>query len=93
MAKRRNTKKLVSAHEQSVDALFNADSFVLDYYQREYVWEEENVRKLLEDVQDEFYDEHNKIILELEYFIGSIVAYPDAQGTFRLIDGQQRALG
>ena len=45
MAKRRNTKKLVSAHEQSVDALFNADSFVLDYYQRGYVWEEPQVAR------------------------------------------------
>jgi uncharacterized protein with ParB-like and HNH nuclease domain len=59
-------------------------------FQREYVWEEENVEKLLEDVYDEFYDEENRLLEGPEYFIGSIVVCPDGKGTFQLIDGQQR---
>jgi uncharacterized protein with ParB-like and HNH nuclease domain len=66
------------------------DFYSVPDFQREYVWQEQNARKLLEDVQTEFYDERNEMVPDLEYFIGSIVVYPDEQGTFRLIDGQQR---
>ncbi len=54
MAKSRNTKKLVSGREQSVDALFSTESFALDYYQREYVWEEPQVARLINDLSRKF---------------------------------------
>ena len=59
-------------------------------FQREYVWETEHVEKLLQDVQDEFYDEDNRLTPDREYFIGSIVACKDTAGVYQLIDGQQR---
>jgi uncharacterized protein with ParB-like and HNH nuclease domain len=54
-------------------------------YQREYVWEERQVNQLLSDVFDEFDSNHNK-----EYFIGSTVVFKDDNGSYELIDGQQR---
>jgi uncharacterized protein with ParB-like and HNH nuclease domain len=59
--------------------------YVVPDYQREYVWEERQVNQLLSDVFDEFDNNHNK-----EYFIGSTVVFKDNNGSYELIDGQQR---
>ncbi len=59
--------------------------YVVPDYQREYVWEERQVNQLLSDVYDEFGNNHNK-----EYFIGSTVVFKDNNGSYELIDGQQR---
>jgi uncharacterized protein DUF262/RAMA domain-containing protein len=97
MPKRRNTKKLVSAHEQSVDALFNADSFILDYYQRDYVWEEPQVARLMNDLsrkfQDQLKDEHTlrNVSSYDPYFLGPYIVCT-ADGRTSLVDGQQRLI-
>ncbi len=59
--------------------------YVVPDYQREYVWGERQVNQLLSDVYDEFDNNHNK-----EYFIGSTVVFKDDNGSYELIDGQQR---
>ena len=59
-------------------------------FQREYVWTREHVERLLQDLSDEFYDEEGRILSGPEYFLGSIVACKSEDGTFQLIDGQQR---
>ncbi|MFT4801120.1 MAG: hypothetical protein ACI93N_000886, partial [Flavobacteriaceae bacterium] len=59
--------------------------YVVPDYQREYVWEERQVNQLLSDVFDEFDNNHNK-----EYFIGTTVVFKDNNGSYELIDGQQR---
>ena len=66
------------------------DFYSVPDFQREYVWEETHVEKLLQDVYDEFYGEDGTLSKEGEYFIGSIVTYKDESGVFQLIDGQQR---
>jgi hypothetical protein len=66
------------------------DFYTVPDFQREYVWEEENVERLLQDVYDEFYEESGRVTTIGEYFIGSIVVCPADDGTFHLIDGQQR---
>ena len=58
--------------------------YVVPDYQREYVWEEQQVNQLLNDIYEEYDDNSDK-----EYFIGSIVVF-DNDGTLELIDGQQR---
>ncbi|MDB9519892.1 DUF262 domain-containing HNH endonuclease family protein [Roseofilum reptotaenium CS-1145] len=75
----------------SIKQLFDAFYSVPDF-QREYVWQENEVQKLLQDLFEGLgleEGESNK----LEYFLGSIVVYPDYTDdipTFQLIDGQQR---
>ncbi|MCG3183274.1 MAG: hypothetical protein ICCCNLDF_01360 [Planctomycetes bacterium] len=55
-------------------------------YQREYVWEREQVEQLLSDINDEREDGG----AGPEYFIGSIVVCAGPGGVLELIDGQQR---
>lgn len=57
-------------------------------YQREFVWQPEQVEQLMSDIYGELNvsDPANSP----EYFIGSIVVCPDTDGVFDLIDGQQR---
>jgi uncharacterized protein with ParB-like and HNH nuclease domain len=59
--------------------------YVVPDYQREYVWGEQELLQLLEDVYDEFGSGISK-----EYFIGSTVVFKNANGLYELIDGQQR---
>jgi uncharacterized protein with ParB-like and HNH nuclease domain len=62
--------------------------YVVPSYQREYVWVQEQVEQLLSDILDEMGTASASDAPE--YFIGSIVVCPGAEGTLELIDGQQR---
>jgi len=62
--------------------------YVVPDYQRDYVWESEQVEQLLTDVSAELGSTNPEDAAE--YFIGSIVVCPRADGTLELIDGQQR---
>lgn len=85
-----NTDHLkIESQDLTIDSLFK-DFFSVPDFQREYVWEREQVERLLQDLYDEFYDEESRIIQGPEYFLGSIVACKADDGTFQLIDGQQR---
>lgn len=79
----------IESQDLTIGALFK-DFFSVPDFQREYVWQREQVEKLLQDFYDEFYDEDGRILPGPEYFLGSIVACKADDGTFRLIDGQQR---
>ena len=79
----------IDAKPLSIEKLF-ADFYAVPDFQREYVWQSENVEQLLCDICDELYDENGSVIPNAEYFIGSIVVYEDDNGIFQLIDGQQR---
>lgn len=79
----------IESNDLAIDQVFK-DFYTVPDFQREYVWEQEHVQKLLEDVLDEFYDDNNQLIEGTEYFLGSIVACRDPEGIFQLIDGQQR---
>lgn len=98
MARSRRTKKrLVSAREQSVDALFSTQSFILDYYQREYVWQEPQVARLMNDLsrkfQDQWREEHSlqDVSSYDPYFLGPYIICT-ADGRTALVDGQQRII-
>ena len=79
----------IESQDLSVGTLFK-DFFSVPDFQREYVWQREQVEKLLQDIFDEFYDEDRRILPGPEYFLGSIVACKADDGTYQLIDGQQR---
>ena len=61
------------------------DFYAVPDYQREYVWEEDQIRQLLDDVRAEQADAP-----ESDYFVGSIVTCNGEGGRLDLIDGQQR---
>ncbi len=83
------TQTKIDSSDLTLAEIFK-DFYNVPDFQREYVWKETNVEKLLQDIYDEFYDENNKLSQGGEYFIGSVVAYKDGDGVFQLIDGQQR---
>lgn len=77
----------IQSHDIRISDVFQAFYSVPDY-QREYVWQSEQVEQLLTDI----YGELNGVDATKapEYFIGSIVVCPGKDGVFDLIDGQQR---
>lgn len=58
--------------------------YVVPEYQREYVWDRQQVEQLMADLEESFENDPKK-----EYFLGSIVTYK-ADHFYELIDGQQR---
>ena len=61
--------------------------FVIPSYQRPYVWRDEDVIKLFDDIREAY------VTKEEQYFIGSVLSAIHEKGEFRtyeLIDGQQR---
>lgn len=62
--------------------------YVVPDYQREYVWETDQVEQLLGDIFGELGS--RDAASAPEYFIGSIVVCPGDGGVLELIDGQQR---
>jgi hypothetical protein len=79
----------IESKDLSIEDLYK-DFYTVPDFQREYVWERAQVEKLLQDVFDEFYDEDGQLLKGSEYFLGSIVVCRAEDGTFSLIDGQQR---
>lgn len=79
----------IQSRDVSIDDLFK-DFYFVPHYQREFVWNQDNVEQFLEDIDRERTDS----IAPPEYFIGSIVVCRSKDGTdgklFELIDGQQR---
>lgn len=78
----------IEVTQPTLETLFK-DFYAVPAFQREYVWEEEQVKALLDDVYDALFDDRGTAI-DTEYFIGSVVVYPDANKVYQLIDGQQR---
>lgn len=77
----------IQAHDLNIANVFQAFYTVPDY-QREYVWQTEQVEQLLSDINAEV--SGSNVTTAPEYFIGSIVVCPGDGGVLELIDGQQR---
>ena len=84
----------ISATNLSIRQVFQ-DYYVVPNYQRDYVWgenahdkNENEVELFLSDIHKEF-DLHSEIS-PTEYFIGTIITCSNSQGSFDVIDGQQR---
>jgi len=77
--------------------LFEKSFYSIDFYQREYVWGEEEVRTLVLDLRDAFQDwagareYRRKPDRAPQYFLGPFVYYDEQENDLRyLVDGQQR---
>jgi hypothetical protein len=81
------TEQTIQSQDIKIADVFQAFYAVPDY-QREYVWEAEQVEQLLTDINAELAG--NDPATSPEYFIGSIVVCPGGDGVLELIDGQQR---
>jgi hypothetical protein len=81
------SEQTIQSQDIKIADVFQAFYSVPDY-QREYVWETEQVEQLLTDINAEL--SGGDPIKAPEYFIGSIVVCPGQEGVLELIDGQQR---
>ncbi len=75
----------IESQKLNVTEAFKNFYYIVPPYQREYVWKERNVAQLFNDIYDEYTNDKNS-----EYFIGSIVVNKREDGTYEVIDGQQR---
>ncbi len=80
---------------RTVRELLAGRKYSIDYYQREYKWQQKQVTELIDDLASKFLDSHEKdnersAVAEYgHYFLGSIIV-SDKEGQKFIIDGQQR---
>ncbi|MEO7020179.1 MAG: DUF262 domain-containing protein [Ktedonobacteraceae bacterium] len=85
----------IDAHAKSIDDLLSNKKYTIDYYQREYKWEKQQITELLEDLEAKFIDSYeeghprSKVEQYRHYFLGSIIV-STRDGRKYIIDGQQR---
>ena len=76
----------IENHKYSIEQAFRECFYVVPDYQREYVWTDKEVQRLLDDV-----DEQIDAGSTREYFIGTVLVSPTSQNNhYEVIDGQQR---
>lgn len=80
---------------RTVRELLGGRKYSIDYYQREYKWQQKQVSDLLDDLSTKFLESHEEgndrtSVAEYgHYFLGSIII-SDKDGQKFIIDGQQR---
>ena len=67
----------------SVKELLSKDKYIIPMYQRNYAWDENHLKQLVQDVWD-------SIDSERYYYIGTLVVHVRKDGILETIDGQQR---
>lgn len=65
----------------NVEEVFKSE-YVIPLYQRNFAWGEEQICQLLQDIRESINEQH--------YYIGSLVVIYRQNGTYEVIDGQQR---
>jgi hypothetical protein len=85
----------ITGNARSVAQLLSNNRFGLEFYQREYSWEETQVAELIDDLSERFLVEHDpaherrQVASYRPYFLGPVVT-AQREGIRYLVDGQQR---
>jgi hypothetical protein len=80
---------------KTVRELLKGVKYSIDYYQREYKWQDKQVRELVVDLTGKFLEEYDprhdrkKVADYPHYFLGSIII-SKKEATSYVVDGQQR---
>jgi hypothetical protein len=80
---------------KTVRELLKGVKYSIDYYQREYKWQDKQVRELVDDLTGKFLEEYHsshprsKVADYPHYFLGSIII-SKKERTYFIVDGQQR---
>ncbi len=77
----------ISAEEQSLEYFLssNRGGLYVPSYQRNYAWEEKNIKKLYFDLMESFEENPNN-----DYYMGNIILKNKDKTTEEIVDGQQR---
>ena len=85
----------VDAKVRTIRELLTSHKYAIDYYQREYKWQEKQVAELMDDLASGFLESHEEgnerraVAKYGHYFLGSIVISDNGDQKL-IIDGQQR---
>lgn len=90
----------ISPDKQNIDRVFSNNTYHIDFYQRDYKWNEIPVKRLLDDIFYKFnqtYDEHidlepsKEVVIEKYpwYYLNTYVTNT-IEGKVYVVDGQQR---
>ena len=80
---------------RTIRELLAGRKYSIDYYQREYKWQQKQVAELIDDLASKFLEDHEEgnersaVAVYGQYFLGSIIV-SDKDGQKFIIDGQQR---
>jgi hypothetical protein len=71
---------------KNIKDILSNDNYIIPRYQRNYAWGKTEISQLIKDIHEFFTKEdHDK-----SYYLGSLVCFKRENGSFELIDGQQR---
>ncbi|MCB9324005.1 MAG: DUF262 domain-containing protein [Lewinellaceae bacterium] len=90
-------KNKIEATDTSINKLLKGQKFYIDYFQREYRWEEKHIKTLIEDLTNTFLKSYKKgdkpeeVANYQNYYIGPVVFSVNPETAKKsIIDGQQR---
>jgi len=87
--------QLIQGDVRSIFQLFQGAHYEIEFYQREYAWQEQNLQELLDDFTRSFFNEFKEshsnaqVATYRAYFLGPIVTHREGAVKY-LVDGQQR---
>lgn len=87
--------KEIHGDAKTVSGLLRGVKYSIDYYQREYKWQDKQIRELVDDLTNRFLEdyqpnhERRKVADYGRYFLGSIIISKKESANF-IVDGQQR---
>jgi hypothetical protein len=87
--------KKILGQAKTVRELLGGVKYSVDYYQREYKWQDKQIRELIDDLSDKFLEEYQpthartKVEDYPRYFLGSIIVSKKDSINY-IVDGQQR---
>jgi uncharacterized protein with ParB-like and HNH nuclease domain len=90
-----NLKNKIEASDININSLLKDQKFYIDYFQREYRWQEKHIKLLIEDLTSTFLksyklsDKRSEVANYQSYYVGPVVFSVNA-GKKSIIDGQQR---
>ena len=92
-----NIKNKIEANDTSINLLLKGQKFTIDYFQREYRWQEKHIKMMIDDLANAFlksYQEEHvgpEISSYQSYYLGPVVFSIDSDSNKKsIIDGQQR---
>jgi uncharacterized protein with ParB-like and HNH nuclease domain len=92
-----NLKNKIDATDISISSILKDQKFYIDYFQREYRWQEKHIKLLVEDLTSTFLksykptDKRPAVANYQSYYLGPIVfSVSTDDGKKSIIDGQQR---
>jgi hypothetical protein len=95
MSESTQASREIDGKGRTIRELLSGRKYSIDYYQREYKWQQKQVAELVDDLADKFLESHEEgnersTVAEYgHYFLGSVII-SDKDGHKFIIDGQQR---